>query len=319
MHGQNGLYWYAFITVFSSVGSNVLNFVHSKKYCSVKITRKINWKKHMMPIMVLFATTVTVRIYSNSDVIILGLLCGDYEVGLYAVATKVYEVIKTILSSVIIVAIPRLAALAGKNNNAFSKTAESVYMLLVSIVMPSLLGIILLRKEVVLIISDESYAQATNALCILSVALIFSLFGWFWGQCVLVPFNKEKTLFIASAVSAGVNIVLNFILIPVWKQDAAAFTTLVAECVQFVWCWIGGRKYLRTNRIASCFFKSLVGCIAIVCIDKLIVVQNPSNILHCILLIPFAIVAYAFIEIVLKNQAVVDIAKKVLNKVKKLK
>lgn len=310
VHKPSDLYWYAFITVFSSVGSNVLNFIHSKKYCLINVTYKINWKKHIVPILILFATTITVKIYSNSDVTILGFICGDYEVGLYSVATKIYEVIKTILSSVIIVSIPRLAALVGKNQKKFSETAKSVYMLLISIVMPTLTGIILLRKEIIIIIADKSYIQATTSLFILSVALLFSLLGWFWGQCILVPFNKEKIVFYASAVSAIVNIILNFILIPFWKQDAAAFTTLIAEFFQFIWCWYVGRNYLNQDKMNGCFVKTIIGCAVIVLIDIIIKKNNIGMIMHCVILIPIAVFSYFIVEILLHNSAIIDILQK---------
>lgn len=318
VHKPDDLYWYAFITAFSGVGSNLLNLIHSKKYCHIKVTCKIDWKKHLIPIFILFATTVTVRIYSNSDVTILGILCGDYEVGLYSVSTKVYEVIKTILSSVIIVSIPRLASLAGKRDGSFSKLAESVYMLLISLVMPCLTGIILLRKEIVWIVSDESYIQATTSLTILSIALLFSLFGWFWGQCILVPHNKEKIVFVASAVSAVVNIAMNFLLIPIWKQDAAAFTTLIAECLQFLLCWFAGRKYLSKNKILSCCWKSLIGCMLIIILNIWIINNNWGTVMHCLLLIPLSIFAYSLVELLLQNPGIVNIFNKFLRKTRKI-
>ncbi len=45
---------YAMITVISSVGANLLNYIHARKTCKVEITTKVQWKKHIKPIMVLF-------------------------------------------------------------------------------------------------------------------------------------------------------------------------------------------------------------------------------------------------------------------------
>lgn len=35
---------YAGITVFSAVGSNILNFIHARKYCNIHIVFHINWR-----------------------------------------------------------------------------------------------------------------------------------------------------------------------------------------------------------------------------------------------------------------------------------
>ena len=59
---ENSVNMYAAITVISAVGSNVLNYFHAKKYCKVGFGWKIDWEKHLKPIMVLFAMSVTVTI-----------------------------------------------------------------------------------------------------------------------------------------------------------------------------------------------------------------------------------------------------------------
>ena len=40
---------YAGITVFAAVGANVLNFFRARRYCTIRLTRKIDWKKHLSP------------------------------------------------------------------------------------------------------------------------------------------------------------------------------------------------------------------------------------------------------------------------------
>lgn len=47
---------YAAITVFSSVGSNFLNFIKAREQFRFKLIRNFNWKKHMKPILILFAS-----------------------------------------------------------------------------------------------------------------------------------------------------------------------------------------------------------------------------------------------------------------------
>lgn len=60
------------------------------------------------------------------------------------------------------------------------------------LVFPSVTGLILLSKEVVLLISGKEYIKATGSLKLLSIALIFCIFGWIYNQCVLIPARKEN-------------------------------------------------------------------------------------------------------------------------------
>ena len=51
----------------------------------------------------------------------------------------------------------------------------------------------------------------------------------------------------ATIVAALVNIGLNFILIRTFQQNAAAFTTVIAELLSMVITWWYGRKYFKVS------------------------------------------------------------------------
>lgn len=115
VHKPDDLYWYAFITAFSGVGSNLLNLIHSKKYCHIKVTCKIDWKKHLNSDFILFATTVTVRIlFKFRCHKFLGFYAELMKLVCIPFSTKVLEVIKTILSSVYCIDSPSLHHLQEK-------------------------------------------------------------------------------------------------------------------------------------------------------------------------------------------------------------
>src|SRR5699024_8437621 len=62
---------YAAIIVFANVGSNILNFIHVKQFCTIKLVKNTNWKYHLRPILIIFASSVAVTIYVSSDTTIL--------------------------------------------------------------------------------------------------------------------------------------------------------------------------------------------------------------------------------------------------------
>ena len=187
---------YAMITVVSGAGSNLLNYIYARRFYRPRLSWKVSWKKHIKPILILFAMSVTISLYVNSDITILGFLCGDAVVGIYSVSTKVYSVVKTILSAVLVVSIPRLSAFAGEENwEKFSATAEDIYKTLLSVVIPAVCGILILRNQVVQLISSAEFLPAASSLCILCVALLFCMGAWFWGQCILIPIKQDMKVF----------------------------------------------------------------------------------------------------------------------------
>lgn len=299
---------YAGITVFSSVGSNIINYLHSRKYCRIKLTNRIKWDVHLKPIIVLFAMTATITLYVSSDVTILGFICDDYTVGIYSVSTKVYTIVKTILSSVLVVSIPRLSSLLGKNDNTgFMITASDIYKTLISLVVPGMIGIIALRRDIVLLLSSGDYLEATSSLVLLAIALFFCMGAWFWGQCILVPYKKEKVVFLATLVGALVNVILNCILIPFWKENAAAVTTIIAECISFIWCGIVSRKQINISGLLAHYLKVGVGCLPIIPISIIVHKMDLTTIGNVLTIITASIILYVLIEIMLHNESIKSI------------
>lgn len=307
---------YAVITVIACAGSNVMNFIHVKKYCRIRCTWKIHWKKHMRPILVLFAMALTVSIYVSSDTTILGFICGDYEVGLYTVSVKIYSIVKTLLSSVLIVSIPRLSSLLGQNNyNGFNKLALEIYKMLITVVTPAMVGLILLRKEIVVIVSGNSYIEASVSLGMLAVALYFCMGAWFWGQCILVPMNKEIEVFRVTIVSAALNVVLKLCFIPYWGQKAAALTTILAEGITFVWCRFQSGKEIRFQGIEKTYLKVALGCMGIVAISYILKLIILRKMVYTVFVVFLSGLFYFVIELLVKNECIYSMYDAVRKKV----
>lgn len=300
---QNDINIYAFITVIANGGANIYNFFYAKKYCKLKLVRKNDLKLHIPPIMTFFATSLAITVYTNSDITILGFLWDDNVVGIYSVSCKIYNTLKILLSSVIIVSIPRLSNYVGKHEmKKYENTIADIYYTLLTVTIPAVVGIILLRKEIILIISGEAYLESTVSLILLSIAALFSLGAWFWGQCVLVPQNKEKFVFKITVWSALINIILNILFIPCGKEIAAAFTTVIAELFAFITQYYEGRKY-AVIEIGKLGLKIGIGCIFITIIVLTLGFLKEHFIVFTIIASCSAIVGYGLVEILLQNPA----------------
>lgn len=303
---------YAAITVFASVGSNVMNLVHSRKYFRIV---KVNIKdcvKHLKPILVIFASNIAIMIYVYSDTTMLGFMQTDYEVGIYSVSTKIYNIVKNLLSSVLIVSIPRLSMYYGKNQiKEFEQTAQKVYDSITTLLMPAVIGLLCVRKQVVLLISGEAYISAQSSLRILCIALLFCIYGWFFSQCILIPAQKEKIILVATCISAIMNIGLNFLLIPIWKENATAFSTVVAEGIMFVVCGIYGLKIVKIEVLNKNMIGVLIGCVGIVYICKVILSFKYAVVIQLIGAVVASGIIYGVTLILFHNDIVCTVLRKV--------
>ena len=93
----------------------------------------------------------------------LGFFSGNKSVGLYSVSTKIYTIVKQMLAAIIIVSIPRLSAYLGeKKIDYFNRTANQILNALVVIVVPAMVGLIALSKNIVFIIAGQEYVARNN-------------------------------------------------------------------------------------------------------------------------------------------------------------
>lgn len=113
---QKDVLQYAFLTIANSGLICISNWFYSRRYLQIKLTKNIELKKHIKPILTIFANSLATTIYVNADTTMIGLLSGDYYVGVYSLAVKIYNVIKTMLAAIYTVAIPRISFFVGQND-----------------------------------------------------------------------------------------------------------------------------------------------------------------------------------------------------------
>ncbi|RGJ48256.1 flippase [Eubacterium sp. TM06-47] len=316
VHKPEDVYYYALISVISSSGSNIICGVHSRKYVNFTKVSIIDLKKHIKPILIIFSTSIATTIYVNSDMTILGWIVDDRSVGLYSTAVKIYNMIKQVLVAIITVIIPRLTLLTS-DTQKFKKFFTRAFNMLFFMSLPTMFGIICMSKNIIYIISSKQYLEATLSLQILGVAMVFALLACILGLGVLLPYNQEKKFLNATIVSALVNIIFNFILIPNFKQDAAAFTTALSQAVAFGICWKNSKKYVDMQNSLKSSIQVLFGCFGILIVCLIIKSMHLDVVLETFLSVLFSIIVYVLIEIFLKNRTIYELLNSIFREVRR--
>lgn len=294
---------YAGIHVFANAGANISNFFHIRKYTHLRLTRKMNFKTHIKPMLMLFCNSLSVQLYINSDITLLGILMNDTVVGIYSAAVKIYNIMKQLLNAVIVVIIPRVSALLGENKlKEYNSLLEKVFHALISIIMPIIVGIFMLSYEIIALIGGESYASGHWALRILSIALCGAVFANFFNNAILVPNKKEKNFLIATLTAAIVNVVLNFAFIPLWGYVGAAITTVFAEFI-VMFFGIYYSKGLYTFKICiKDILSCVVGCVFIGFVCVLVKSFFSNYFIIIAVSVLTAVICYSTTLIVMKNR-----------------
>lgn len=319
VHDKTDIIKYAWISVISNIGANILNFFYIRRFTSIGIKFK-GTKCHIIPIMWLFASSIATTIYVNSDITMMGYFCGDTAVGLYGVSTKIYSIMKQLLAASVIVTLPRLSNYYAHDRiDEFKKTVSGVFSSFFTILLPAMVGLFILAPEAIEIIGGVEYSAATVSLRILCVSLGFSIFGTFYTNSLLLPLKKERAVTFIMIISATINFVLNLYFIPFLQQDGAALTTAIAEfLVMGIQMMIVKKEKLlivdKKDVISSVF-----GCIGIIIVAGIIHIFTNQLVLRTVFTVIGALITYYIILLALQNNFVVGVHSKIKIIISKLR
>ncbi len=235
---------YVAVLTFSNVAANIYNFVYANKLCHLRLVRNTDWKLHSKSLLIFFLNSVSSTIYLNFDTTMLGAICGNTSVGLYAVATKIYMIVKQVINAAVSVLIPRLSFYFANDREKFISLINRVIRIVIFLTVPMIAELVLFSRDIILFISGREYLEATGALNILSFAIVFGILANVLANGVLVGAKKEKLVIRCTIISAVVNFALNLFAIPLWEQTGAAITTLISEIVMCVMALGFAKEYI---------------------------------------------------------------------------
>lgn len=174
----------------------------------------------------------------------------------------------------------------------------SVYLL---ILIPSILGTICISRLFFKVFVSESYQEGYIIFAITVIGIFFECIANYYNKSYELTKNTKK-LFLNYLIGALVNIILNFIFVPIFGYIAACFTTIVGYLSFLVIDMIGSRKYLKIKFPIADFIKYFfIGLIMsmIVIISQFLIGDSVVSLISSILI---GIIIYFGLVILLINK-----------------
>ncbi len=257
---------YAATGILSSVGSNICNFIHARKYIDFRTGLPLKLRKHLKPIFIFFGTNLAISVFTILDTSMLGFLTDDIQVGFYTAATKLTRMIRNLFPAVFTVLFARLSITGTKDENYFKELIGKTLDFILCFSLPIIAGLFILGKPIILLLSGENYIDALPSMYIMIPIIFLSSWAGFLGGSVLNSLGKEKIYLYCVIAGATINAILNFFFIKVWGSFGASLSTLLTECffamvyTILIWPYILKRKiFVKSFQyIFSTIFMTLV-------------------------------------------------------------
>ncbi|GHT66782.1 flippase [Spirochaetia bacterium] len=300
---------YAGISVFASVGSNLLNFFHSRKFITFKFDRNLELKKHLKPVFILFAWSLSISIYTVLDITMLGLMAGDASVGIYSAAIKLNKMVVGLITSASMVLLPRLSFYIGQQkSDEFIELIHKSFNFLLCISIPAAVGLFLLSKPIILLFCGPNYTPAIPIMQIMSPIVFIIAIGHPIAIQLFMPLGKEKLTLFSIVCGAICNFSLNLFLIPRFGALGAGIATLCTEIIILAVQMILARKYLNLRKTGLNFVQCLIAVIFMTAAILVVLHFISAIILQIVVSIVMGIFIYSSLLLVMRNKMICSLA-----------
>jgi O-antigen/teichoic acid export membrane protein len=170
-----------------------------------------------------------------TDVIILGIMVDDTQLGIYNIAFKVGSVGFLIIVSVSTITTPKMAQLYGENNMAELKKLTHNSTRLIAILSIPIVGIVIVFSKYILSFFGSEAVLGSSTLIIISLGVLFSAMAGNVDQ-ILNMTNNQTILRNITIVCFFINVIFNVILIPIYGIKGSALASLITNVLINVLC-----------------------------------------------------------------------------------
>ena len=278
VHTKEDIYIWAIIGVVPYTIANIINIIHAKQYFDFHITEKPNLRKHLKPILILFSTQVSSKVYNIIDTTILGFLANDTSTGLYSAAIKVNSIVIVVFTSMAPVFVPSIMDLLKLHDiDGFKEQVKNTFRLCLGLAIPASIGAMVLSEDIIIALAGSSFENAAFTMRILSPIIIISTFSNILFYCVLTPLNRESDVLKCMLAASVLNVTISIFLTPFFKQNGAATGSIIAEIIcLFLSMYYVEKSGIKISQIVPSLRTYLDGSfiIAIVCIMTKLIINS---------------------------------------------
>lgn len=222
----------------------ILSFLLGQQYVAVRpafdtaLWKRIFWEAFPMGVVLILHV-----IYFRIDSVMLSLMKGSTDVGIYGAPYKILEVLLTLPVMFLGNVFPTLTRLLAEQSPKALVLIQRSFDTLAAIALPLSVGGIVLAEPIIRLIAGQEFVtastqapffgQSATAVLVLQilmvavgVAFISNLFNY-----LMIALGRQRSLVRPYLVFGLTNVLLNLLVIPSFSYIGAALSTLVTELV----------------------------------------------------------------------------------------
>lgn len=265
---------------------NLSLWLYVPKYIKGAKVKNINILKHLPQIMLLFIPQIANQIYKILDTTMIGSLVDNKaETGYYEQGQKVIRLLLTIVTSLGVVMVPRMASTyASGDNEKIKNYMKMSFKFVFFLAFPIMFGIMSISKAFVPVFFGAGYDKVVILINVISPILILMGMGNVLGTQYLLPTKKQKEYTFSVTIGLGVNFILNYLLIKKYASIGASIATVLSELIIVIIQFQYIKKDISTKELFKMAWKYFVAGVTMFMVCFVIRLLLSKDVLNSILL-----------------------------------
>ena len=236
-------------------------FYHARKYACIRpLFDKAYWKEIVVTAVPYGLALILNMVYFRIDSMMILFMKGPQELGYYAPAMRILEILSVIPVYFMNSVLPVLSKAVHEGSAKVKRILSLSFDFLFMAGLPVVIGLFLLAYPIIFLITQPEFLSQLDkgiygsdmALQILVFAMFFAYLNSLFTYS-LVAVNKQNHLLWVNGSAALLNIVANFFAIPALGFRGAALTSVLTEAYILLMAFLVARRFLnyKINWLAS--------------------------------------------------------------------
>ena len=226
---QKSVMWFAFSNVLEYFLISVILMIIYRKIGNQRLS--VNWRigrELLSQSKYYIIPSLMVMIFQHTDRIMIKLMIGKAETGLYSAAITCIGISGFVFSAVIDSARPFILEEKERNQLLYENRVIKLYSIITCMSLAQSIGMTLLAEPIVLLLFGADYSKTASILAVAVWYVTFSYYGSVRNIWILAE-GKQKYLTRINVIGAIANVLMNLCLIPIWGATGAAVASLFTQ------------------------------------------------------------------------------------------
>ena len=252
VHDENDFILYVILYTSIEGGMGLLNILFLPKRINFRIDfRKLNLRRHIRPLLTIFIGSISIIIYNQLNVVMLSSYYPD-RVAFFSIPNQVIYFIVVLVTLLVPVLMPKVVqAINQRDYDVVDKYSVLSLQYILFFALPIIFYIMAMSKEITLMLSSESFLDAQEPFRYFSVTILLVALNNFFGLQILYSYNKEKIYSLVIFVTLLINIILNFLFIPIYRENGVVISTICSEFLKTLALYSYSRRFIDGVKLFS--------------------------------------------------------------------